>query len=59
MISDRMNRMLFGMHYKPKGLDSSTGYACIPVALNRVKKFHHEEAHPVAVMRDFERLKDG
>jgi hypothetical protein len=57
MMSDRMNRMLFGMHYKPKGLDSSTGYACIPVALNRVKKFNYEEAHPVAVMRDFERLK--
>lgn len=57
MHSERMNRMLFGMHYKPGNVDASTGYACIPIALNRVKKFHHEEAHPVAVMRDFERLK--
>lgn len=57
MSADKMTRMLFGMHYKPKGVDSSTGYACIPVALNRLKKFRAEEAHPVAVMRDFERLK--
>ena len=57
MSANRMNRMLFGAHYKPGRFEDSTGYACIPVQLSRLKKFQPEEAHPVAVMRDFERLK--
>lgn len=56
MSGKTMTRMLFGMHYKP-ALEDSTGYCAIPVALDRVKKFNPQEAHPVAVMRDFERLK--
>jgi ATP-dependent DNA ligase len=58
MHKDHMVGMLFGMHYKPnRDLSESEGYCRIPVDIKDIKKFNPASAHPVAVLKDFERLK--
>ena len=58
MHKDHMVGMLFGMHYKPnRDISESEGYCRIPVDIKDVKKFNPASAHPVAVLKDFERLK--